>query len=246
MTPKTMLFVAFLCLSIISLRVQAQLEIGLSGGYSKNYLTTSTEYRAFTQFTATSGFTAGVPIRYTLTDWLSIQAEPTYIQKNYTMVRSHFFDGIYQKTTNSYIQLPVMAHFSFGGDELRGFFNLGGYGAYWASSHIKGTAANVFDNGPDNPDDTQVGGILQFNHPYNYDEKYSFDSRRDRRIEFGLMAGAGIEYLLNDKYRFFVEGRYYRGLSDQQKNYMINQIPRYNDTYVIQAGCLFSIKDIFQ
>lgn len=64
-------------------------------------------------------------------------------------------------------------------------------------------------------------------------------------MEFGLLAGTGVEYWLQQKYRFFIEARYYYGLSDQQKNYMINQIPRYNDTYVIEASCMFNIRNIF-
>ncbi|MGO4289556.1 porin family protein [Chitinophaga sp. RAB17] len=240
---RSLIFLATLLLCYDA--AQAQFEIGVSGGYNKNYLQTSSGYRAFTKYDALSGFVVGIPIQYHFNDWLAIQADPSYIQKNYEQSRNHFFDGIYQKSTNTYIQLPVMAHFSFGGKKLKGFFNAGGYGAYWAGGRIKGAMANVFNNAPDLPDNQQVYNFFQFDKAYNYNEKYTFDSRRDRRMEFGLVAGAGIEYLLQQKYRFFAEARYYYGLSDQQKNYMINQIPRYNDTYVIQAGCLFNIKNIF-
>lgn len=242
MKRKLSLFVAlFLCAQV----VQAQFEIGISGGYNNNYLHTSTGYRAFTKYDHQPGFVVGIPIQYHFNDWLAIEADPSYIQKNYEESRDHFFDGIYQKNTNSYIQLPLMAHFSFGGSELKGFFNAGGYGAYWAGGRIKGAMANAFDLAPDIPDDQQVYNFFQFDKAYHYDEKYTFDSRRDRRLEFGLLAGAGIEYWWKQQYRFFIEARYYYGLSDQQKNYMINQIPRYNDTYVIQAGCLFNIRNIF-
>ncbi|MEV4882198.1 PorT family protein [Chitinophaga ginsengisegetis] len=242
MKRKLCLFVAlFLC----AYGAHAQFEVGISGGYNRNYLHTSTGYRAFTKYDDLGGFVVGIPIQYHFNDWFAIEADPSYIQKNYEQSRDHFFEGIYQKNTNSYIQLPLMAHFSFGGSKLRGFFNAGGYAAYWMSGRIKGAMANVFDDGPEIPDNEQVYDYLQFNQAYKYDEKYTFDSRRDRRIELGLLAGAGIEYRLQQKYRFFVEARYYYGLSDQQKNYMINQIPRYNDTYVLQAGCMFNIRNIF-
>ncbi|NLU93756.1 porin family protein [Chitinophaga sp. Ak27] len=242
---KRSLFLVSTLLFLCASYAQAQFEIGVSGGYNKNYLHTSTGYRAYTKYDALSGFTVSIPLQYHFNNWLAVEADPGYIQKNYEQERDHFFAGIYQKNTNSYIQLPVMAHFSFGGDKLKGFMNLGGYGAYWASGRIKGAMANVFDEGPDIPDNQQTYDYFQYAKAYNYNEKYSFDSRRDSRIEFGLLAGAGVEYLLHQRYRIFVEGRYYYGLTDQQKNYMINQIPRYNDTYVIQAGCLFNLKNIF-
>nr|WP_084406942.1 porin family protein [Pedobacter panaciterrae] len=243
---KFALFAAFICLNAIPKRTLAQFEIGLSGGYNKNSLHTSAGYRSFTEYHARNGFELGIPVRYTVNEWLAVQAEPSYIQKNYELTRTHFFAGIYQKNINSYIQLPLLAHFSFGGSKLRGFLNLGGYGAYWASSRIKGVMANVFNNGPTIPDGQQVYNFLQLNQAYNYNEKYAFDNRRDRRMEFGLIGGTGIEYQLNGKYRFFVEGRYAYSLSDLQKNYMIDQIPRYNDTYIVQIGCLFNIRNIFQ
>ncbi|MFC6102407.1 porin family protein [Olivibacter domesticus] len=246
MNCKLFTFAILFCCNFIALKTQAQLEVGISGGYNKNYLYTSTGYRAFTKYDAVSGFELGVPIQYHFNEWLAIQAEPSYIQKNYEQNRSHFFEGVYQKNTNSYIQLPLMAHFSFGGKQLRGFLNIGGYGAYWASGKVKGAVANVFDNGPEIPDDQDIDEYFQLNQPHHYNEKYTFDSRRDRRLELGLMAGIGIEYAILNKYRLFVEGRYYYSLSDQQKNYMINQIPRYNDTYGVRIGCLFNIKNIFR
>ncbi|MCW3462858.1 porin family protein [Chitinophaga nivalis] len=246
MKSKHLSFAVLLwCLNMITQAAQAQLEVGVSGGYTNNYLRTSTGYRTFTKYDNRSGFVIGIPVRYHVNNWLAIQADPSYIQKNYEIKRTHFYDGIYQRNTISYIQLPLMAHFSFGGKKLKGFLNAGGYAGYWAGGRIKGVMANVFNSGPDIPAGEQIYKYLQFNQAYEYNEKYEFDSRRDRRIELGLVGGIGVEYLLADKFRFFVEGRYYYGLSDQQKNYMVNQIPRYNDTYVLQAGCLFSVRNLF-
>ncbi|WP_160716205.1 porin family protein [Chitinophaga solisilvae] len=231
--------------SLLTQTTQAQFEVGISGGYTRNYLKTSAGYRSFTQYHEKSGFVAGLVLQYHFNDWLAIQADPSYIQKNYELRRDHFFEGIYQTSINSYIQLPLMAHFSFGGTKFKGFFNAGGYAAYWASGRVKGAMANVMDPGTGVPDNQQSYNYFQYNNAYRYDEKYSFDSRRDRRMEFGLVAGAGVEYLLHKKFRIFAEARYYYGLSDQQKNYMINQIPRYNDTYVLQAGCLVNFRQLF-
>ena len=55
------------------------------------------------------------------------------------------------------------------------------------------------------------------------------------------MAGIGIKYSAKRRYELFGEVRYYHGLSDLQKYYP-NQIPRYNETYAIQLGCMYNFK----
>lgn len=237
--------ILFLFLLVAAATARAQFEVGITGGYNKNYVHTSAGARAFTRYEPRSGFVVGIPVRYSISSWLAVQAEPSYIQKNYRFTRDRFYDGIYQNNTFNYIQLPLMAHFSFGDNKLKGFFNAGGYGAYWISGRIKGAMANVFDKGAEIPDDQQTFTYFQYNQIYRFNEQYTFDSRRDRRLELGLLAGAGIEYLLNERFRFFAEARYYYSLSDQQKDYMINQVPLYNNTYVLQAGCLFNLRRFF-
>jgi len=239
MKKKCLLFV--LCIIAGTLTSRAQWSLGLEAGYNKNYLFTNSGFRAFTEYKPEDGFTIGLPVKYTLNDWFGIQADPQFIRKSNRLERSGFFEGVYQKNTNSYIQLPLMAHFTFGGHKLKGFFNLGGYAGYWAASHIKGTQLDVFGQPNVVPDDFQSKRYLDYIPGDSYDEQYSFDSRRDRRIELGVLAGTGVSYQLKPRYELFAEGRYYRALTDQQKNYMLNQIPRYNDTFVIQVGCMYRL-----
>ena len=231
--------ILLLCIWMISPKVQAQLEVGISGGYVRNNLNTSTLYRSFTKYEGQNSFTVGVPVRYNFQDWLAVQAEVSYIRKDYKMSRSYYYEGIYQKTENSYIKLPLMAHFSFGGNKLRGFTNIGGYAAYWANSRVKGVTATLNYN-----EDISEGDYLQFYEPYFYDEKNPFDSRRDKRIEWGLLAGIGAEYAVNGILKLFIEGRYYYGTTDLQKDYMINKVSRYNDTFTIQMGALLNLSSI--
>src|SRR5690242_12167259 len=128
-------FLFFLCCGISSF---AQLSIGLEGGYNRNYLQTNNANRDFTNYTPGNGFNIGIPIQYKIANWFAIALDPTYIQKNYVQQRSSFYSGTYQISTNSYIELPVMAHFIFGGKKLQGFFNLGAFGGYWLAGNVKG------------------------------------------------------------------------------------------------------------
>ncbi|WP_160292046.1 porin family protein [Pedobacter lusitanus] len=228
-----------LCLVLIgtAFTSRAQFSVGLETGINKNTLYTNTGFDAFTQYKSSNGFNIGVPVRYDFNSYIAIQADPQYIQKNYKLARTDFYDGVYTNYRNSYVQLPVMAHLSIGDKKLKGFLNLGAYAGYWASSHIKGTQPDIF--GKSNDDLDQYTNLLQLKPGVKFDQKYDFDSRRDRRIELGALIGIGIEYELNSRYQIFAETRYYHGLTDLQKNYMIEQVPRYNQTFTGQVGCMY-------
>lgn len=239
-----LLFGLILYLTVCCDYARAQLYVGLSGGMSRNELSTNTGYRSFTKYSPMKGFAIGIPILYKLNNWLGVQAEISYVQKNYEYARTGFYKGHYQQNINGYLQLPLMARFSFGGMKLKGFVNLGGYGAYWATGKIKGKMGSL-NLKPDDPDRPQVTQLSTYINYVNFDEKYSFDNRKDNRMEWGVLAGTGVEYLLTPSIAISIEARYCRALTDQQKNYMINQVARYNDALVFQAGIMLNMATIF-
>lgn len=236
------IFFSFLLIAL-SAHVRAQLSIGVESGFNKNYLYTNTSNRDFTAYKPASGFSIGIPVSYAVNNWFAIQADPSFIKKNYKSERSDFFEGVYQINTNTYLQLPVMAHFTFGGEYLKGFLNLGMYGGYWTFGKVKGVLPNML-NVVDSVGNTNT--VYDYEKPYSYNEKYLFDSRKDNRLDLGWLAGAGISYDVNDIYQVFGEGRYYQSLTDQQKKYMINQVPRYNQTYSVTLGVLINLKNLTQ
>jgi len=238
-------FVCMVFLLLISFTSKAQFYLGIEAGGNKNYLITNNSAQSFTTYNSASGISIGIPVLYQFNEWFALQASPSYTQKNYQINRTGFFQGIYQKNTNGYIQLPIMGNFSFGGEQLRGYANLGVYGAYWLSGNVKGTEPNIL-----NPNDTAYSSsnpssALNENYGYTYNEKYTFSSIKDNRLELGWVAGMGISYEVNSSYRFFIEGKYTGSFTDQQKKYQTNQVPRYNDTFGISIGCLFSLDNLF-
>jgi hypothetical protein len=236
---------ATLSFTLSSLQSTAQLFLGVEGGPNRNYLTTSNASEPFTNYEGMKGWNIGIPVGYQFFDWLAVEATPTYIQKNFDIVRTGFFTGVYQKNNNTYLQLPINLRFSFGGKELRGFVDLGGYGAYWASGRIKGTEANILNEVDTAFQTVNPTSILGENSGYSYNQKYVFNSSKDNRMEFGLIGGAGISYELFKTYTFYLEGRYYRAMTDQQKMYELNQAPRYNDNFGVALGCTISVKQFF-
>jgi hypothetical protein len=202
---------------------------GLSGGYVNNWLYTSAGSRAFTEYKNGDGFEISVPIRCQVTPWFSLQAEIQYIQKNYIWSRTEQYSRIYTETTNSFIDFPLMAQFFFGGPRLRGFLNAGGYIGFWAAGQRNGTEREytvyAFD-------------IDNSSFYYDFDEEYEFNKERDNRFDAGLLLGIGLQYELKPCV-IFIEGRFNYGLTDLQKDYQYDLIPRINNTVVVQMGILF-------
>ena len=217
-------------------KLQAQWHVGIEGGANRNYLVTNTADKPFFDYQPSYGYSIGVPVRYAFPklSWFGgIQATPTYVQKNYRLQRTGFYSPMYQQTDNSYFELPVMAQFRFGGaiaktQSLYGILNLGGFGGYWMGSHVKGRALSPMD-----PETYQ-----------SFDEAYTFFEQKDNRLEWGALAGVGLQYMPNKKYTVSVEARYAPTFSDQQKAYMENQTPRYNDTYSLLVGFQYQLPSL--
>jgi opacity protein-like surface antigen len=219
--------------------IKAQLYLGVEGGGNINFLHTNNSNQAFTVYSGRGGIRFGIPVQYKIFGWFSVEAAPSVVQKDYRISRTGFFQGIYQDNTNTYLELPVMGCFSFGGKHFRGLLNLGLYGAWWASGHVKGAELNIL-NPADSSSATSRGptNVFSLNKPYDYSQNYSFDSRKDRRMEFGWLAGIGMTYEITHCCKVFLEGRYTQSLTDQQKDYMLGQVPRYNETISISTGVL--------
>jgi hypothetical protein len=227
-------------LSIASLlfvtQLQAQLYVGVEGGANRNYLITNTSDKPFFTYEPSYGYSFGLPVRYQFPklSWFGgIQATPSFVQKNYRMQRTGFYSPMYQDYQNSYLELPIMAQFRFGGhlkkeQSLYGILNLGGFGGYWMSGHVKGRTLSPMD----------------LSNYQEFDEDYTFSAEKDNRIELGALAGLGFQYMPNKKYVFSIEARYTPTLTDQQNAYSENQTPRYNDTYGVFVGMQYKLPSL--
>lgn len=210
----------------------AQWRVGVNAGYAHNTLDIDRGYAYDMRYGSRGGFTMGVPVQYDFTDWFGLRAELAYVAKGQNMHRTHYYGALESDIRNHYLQLPVMASFSFGGSRLRGFVNAGAYVGAWLACYEEGMNKNMFGGSPES-------GLLDENNAYISDGKLDFDSRRDNRFEAGLTGGLGIRYLLLPRVEVSLEGRCYYALTDQQKNYMYFHTPRYNTTFALLAGVSF-------
>ena len=204
---------------LTAMTAQAQWRVGVVGGADYNVYRMDQQYMTDFKVDGRWGATLGVTGQYDVNEWLGVRAELDWTQKNYRRSRVVYSDIDY-KLTNNYLQLPLMASFSFGAERLRGFCNVGVYGGYWLSSHRKGTDINFFDN----------------DKVISFDEKVDFYDKRDQRWDCGLVGGVGIEYRLAEHWAAQAEARYYYSTTSATKQYMRIADYRYNSTTALQLA----------
>ena len=213
--------ITFIALVLPSLAF-AQWRVGVNGGATYNHSTISKHYMTDYQWKDRWGVTLGVMGQYDVNDWLGVRAELDWTQKNYRLTRQ-ILSNLDYKYVNNYLQLPVMASFSFGGKQLRGFCNAGVYGGYWLTSGREGTD---FNNSSEKV--------------YEFSENIEFNDERDQRFDFGFVGGIGLEYRFCQRWAAQVEMRCYYSTVSTQKDYMRLSDPRYNSTLGVQAGLWYS------
>ena len=201
--------------------VHAQWRAGVTMGGAYNHYSIDKHYMDDFDYEGKWGLTFGASGQYNFNDWLAVRADLSFIQKNHRQYRHVLPDTDYD-TRNNYLQLPVMASFSFGGKQVRGFLNLGVYGGYWSSSRIRGTFWDVF------ADLTN-----------DIDENVEFVNERDQRWDAGLMGGIGVDYAFARHWAAQVEARCYYSTTSVQKDYMQIKDPKYNTTIGLQAAIYY-------
>ena len=228
----------FLFFFVISncISVAAQWRVGITAGATYNDYSIDNHYMSDWHYKGAWGklptgsyyvylSTLGIMGQYDITDWLGVRADLNWAMKDHRQYRTMVSTDY--ETLNSYLQLPIMASFSFGGDKIRGFLNTGFYTDYWLSS---------YDYGEQQFPMTGVGMYGKFRN--------EFDSERDQRFDFGFVGGAGIEWRFNFLKQNWtwqiIEARVYYSTTSTQKDYMKIKDPRYNTTFALQSGlCYF-------
>lgn len=223
-----------------SLMTSAQWRIGITGGATYNQYTIDNHYMSDWHYRGAWGktpmiktedkfsclyvSTLGLIGQYDFCDWFGVRADLNLLMKNHRQYRTMIPTDY--ETLNMYIQLPLMASFSFGGKKLRGFLNAGIYGGYWLNSWNNGHQYTL----------TQERRLVT--------HKNEFAEERDQRYDYGLAGGVGLEWRFTmfkkDWAWQLIEARIYYSTQSTQKDYMKIKDPRYNTTLALQSGlCYF-------
>ncbi len=145
------------------------------------------------------GVTAGLTARYTEENIFGLVGELCVAQRGWKEgFEKDEGQWLYERTL-TYITLPVLCHIYFGTDRVKGFVNLGPSVSYMLSSGIRSDFdyANP-DMGPDSP--------------FRYRETEQMTLPVKNRMDYGILGGAGVEFVFARRHSLMLEGRYYFGL----------------------------------
>ena len=238
--------IAVVALSVCSLTtVQAQIgehrsdfAIGANGGYvlSKVGFTPTVQQKQH------GGITGGLSLRYVCEKYFkticSVYAEVNYAKVGWTedildiennaVLISGTGEALKYQRDITYIQIPVFAHLAWGREE-RGFnffVNLGPQiGIYLNES----TTTNFDETTPTEND--RVSNITA-----------QYDMPVEKKLDYGIAAGAGMEYSIPKVGHFLLEGRYYYGLGNIYGSSKKDYFGKSNfGQIVVKASYLFDI-----
>ena len=209
----------FLFFILFPFAAHAQWRLGASAGGDYNHYSINTHYQTDYHYSGVWGWNVALFTQYNFRQWLALRAEIEAIEKDYRFYRTGIYSGTNYTTTNTYLQLPVMVSFSFGGQKVRGFVNTGVYAGCWLASKQKGTYYNTLSY------ETE-----------KVNQAYQFIKQKDQRADFGLVAGIGIEYMPHEHWVVHLETRSYYSFISTVKQYMEINDYRYNTTITLQAG----------
>lgn len=225
------------CLCVLS-PVCAQWRIGATAGVDLNHYYQENGYAYDRIISPAWGGTGGVSAQYDFLNWLGLRMDLNITQRNYS---SRYFlrkwidmDGVEQQEqyrySNLYLMLPVTVSFSFGGEHVRGYADIGGYMGIWSGGRVRGQMQDEYHY------EQQDDGIYRF-QTYEVSERYSFDKRRDRLFDAGLAGRIGVIYNAPSHLFVLLEAVCYYGLVNNHKtgSEHIRQ-PGYHTTAAMQLG----------
>ena len=202
MRMKKIILSALACLFTLPIMAQLgeerhNLAVGVNAGMNMSTVSFSPRIK----LNSYPGMTFGVTARYMSEKYFKmmcgIQAEINYTQRGW---KENIEDGTgntYSRTMN-YVEVPLLAHLSFGKDALdegvKFFVNMGPQVSYFLSEKEKMSE----DWDPSH----RPNGVNQ-----------QYGKWVENKFDYGILGGLGFE-LSTKAGHFLLEGRYYYGLSD--------------------------------
>lgn len=171
------------------------LAIGVRGGATMSNMAWQPSVRQ----SMTPGYMAGLTIRYTEEKYFGLMADLVITQRGWAEKFEDNPEFSYRRQF-TYLQLPVMTHIYFGSQKFRGFVNLGPSVGYMLADRITSNfnyrnTAEVANF----PKDRRTAQL---------------DMAVYRKVDYGITAGAGIEFRARRKHSFMVEARFYYGIGN--------------------------------
>lgn len=145
------------------------------------------------------GATSGVTFRYIEENHFGLIAELNFNQRGWKESFENAPQYSYERKLN-YISLPILAHIYFG-RRGRFFFNAGPEFSYFLG---ESTSSNF------NPE--EITSLPDF--PLHYRTVAQLTMPASQKFDYGICAGLGAEFNLNQRNSISLEGRFYYGLGN--------------------------------
>ena len=220
---KRFLTISIVLLLSISIKAQIEhprhiLEFGVAGGMNLNKM----EFQPTVRQTYLNGMNGGVSLRYTSEKYFSMicaaQVEVNFAQRGWKEDFDDETGNGYSRTLN-YLEVPLLAHLSWGKEErgFQFFVNMGPQFGFFIGEEEKYT-----------------GNWQPQERPISINPIYG--KVVENKFDYGIAGGLGVELKTNAG-NFFLEGRYYYGLSDIFGNSKTDDFGRSaNQTISIRLG----------
>ncbi|MGN1256060.1 MAG: porin family protein [Bacteroidaceae bacterium] len=202
------------------------LSVGVSGGYILNKVSFNPTIKQDFH----TGTTFGVTLRYTCEKYFAalcaLQAEVNYTEMGWKE-NIETSEDTYERQIN-YIQIPLLANLGFGRERggAKGFIVLGPQIAFCINEQEKKSG--------------EWSEETLSKRPNQITEQYTL--KVQKKFEYGLTGGAGLDVCTRSGHHFLLEGRYYYALSDIFKNSKKDTFGRSaNGAIIIKASYLFDI-----
>lgn len=222
-----LLLCTFFCISSYAQvgEMRNDFAIGFNGGYLMNRVSFDPTIRQKFKPGPTFGFTARYVCERYLGMICALQAEVNYSQMGWKEVILNSPDK-FQRNVN-YIQIPLLANLGFGREVrgVKGYLVLGPQLGFFLTDKIKKNDW-VNEENPKRPNNI----IAQYTLPIQ------------KKFEYGITGGLGMEISGKKFGHIMIEGRYYYGLSDIFNNGKTDAFGRSaNGAIVAKATYLFDI-----
>jgi len=195
---KSLCLVAVIMLCGIGASGQAHYNSKFSIGGKAGVTMSKMSFTPSTKQKMVMGKMAGVSVKYWEERNFGLIVELNYEQRGWAEDFKEYPFTFERRL--DYIQLPLLTNIFFGGRHVNGFFNLGPEFGYMIGSSYKANFdVHDIDNIPDFPGDRVT-------------EQMTLEP--SKKFDYGISAGAGIEFIIKRKHRISLEGRYYFGIGN--------------------------------
>lgn len=196
---KHILPIIIVLTSFVTIQAQTHYTPKVTIGGKAGATMSSISFNPEVQQSMLTGMVAGVTFRYVEEKHVGLMAEINIEQRGWKEDFEEYPFSYEHKLT--YIQIPLLTHIFFGGKKFKGFINMGPEVSYMIG---ESTSANFDYNNI-----TSISGF-----PIENRMNEQLYTKVKNKFDYGISAGAGVEFIMKRRHSFMLEGRYYFGLGN--------------------------------